>query len=50
MPIDAVNPATGETIKTYDEMTPEQAAAVVEAAHDAWKAWRRRRFPSAPRR
>ena len=40
MPLDAVNPATGETIKTYDEMTPQQAAAAVEEAHAAWKSWR----------
>jgi succinate-semialdehyde dehydrogenase / glutarate-semialdehyde dehydrogenase len=40
MPLDAVNPATGETIKTYDEMTPQQTAAAIEEAHAAWKSWR----------
>ena len=40
MSLDAVNPATGETIKTYDEMTPRQAAAAVEEAHAAWASWR----------
>ena len=38
--IESVNPATDELIKAYDEMTPRQAAAAVEAAHDAWKGWR----------
>ena len=41
MPLDAVNPATGETIKTYEEMTPHQTAAAIEEAHAAWKAWRK---------
>jgi succinate-semialdehyde dehydrogenase / glutarate-semialdehyde dehydrogenase len=40
MAIESVNPATGETFKTYDEMTPEQTAAAVAEAHAAWKAWR----------
>ena len=44
MPIEAVNPATGEVIKVYDEMTPEQAAAAVVEAHDAWRSWRRTPF------
>jgi succinate-semialdehyde dehydrogenase/glutarate-semialdehyde dehydrogenase len=38
--IESVNPATDEVIKTYDEMTPQQAAEAVEAAHEAWKKWR----------
>jgi succinate-semialdehyde dehydrogenase/glutarate-semialdehyde dehydrogenase len=38
--IESVNPATDELIKAYDEMTPGQAAAAVEAAHEAWKGWR----------
>ena len=38
--IESVNPATDEIIETYDEMTPAQAAAAVDAAHDAWKGWR----------
>jgi succinate-semialdehyde dehydrogenase/glutarate-semialdehyde dehydrogenase len=44
MPLDAVNPATGETIKTYDEMTPQQTAAAVEEAYTAWKSWRKTSF------
>jgi succinate-semialdehyde dehydrogenase / glutarate-semialdehyde dehydrogenase len=44
MPLDAVNPATGETIKIYDEMTPQQTADAVEEAHAAWRSWRKTSF------
>ena len=44
MPLDAVNPSTGETIKTYDEMTPQQTAAAVEEAYTAWRTWRKTPF------
>jgi succinate-semialdehyde dehydrogenase/glutarate-semialdehyde dehydrogenase len=40
MSLDAVNPATGELLETYDEMTPGETAAAVEEAHAAWKSWR----------
>ena len=40
MALDAVNPATGEIFKSYDELTPQQAATAVAEAHEAWKAWR----------
>ena len=38
--MESVNPATGKTIATYDEITPQQAAAAIEQAHGAWTAWR----------
>ena len=44
MSIESVNPATGETIKTYDEMTPQQTAAAVAEADEAWTAWRKTSF------
>jgi succinate-semialdehyde dehydrogenase/glutarate-semialdehyde dehydrogenase len=44
MTIASVNPATGQKIKTYNEMTPEQVSAAVAQAHDAWKSWRRTVF------
>jgi succinate-semialdehyde dehydrogenase / glutarate-semialdehyde dehydrogenase len=47
--IEAVNPATGETIETYDEMTPAQAAAAVDAAHEAWRGWRTTPFAERAR-
>ena len=34
MPIESVNPATGETLKLYEEMTPQQTAAAVAQAHE----------------
>jgi len=40
MAIESVNPATGETLEVYEEMTPPQTAAAVAEAHFAWKAWR----------
>jgi succinate-semialdehyde dehydrogenase/glutarate-semialdehyde dehydrogenase len=40
MGITSVNPATGRTIKTYQEMTPGEAAAAVAQAHATWRTWR----------
>ncbi len=42
--MESVNPATGETIGTYDEMTPEQTAGAVDEAHAAWLSWRKTVF------
>lgn len=44
MAMQAVNPATGVTIKEYDEMTPEDVTRAVEAAHTAFLSWRRTEF------
>jgi succinate-semialdehyde dehydrogenase/glutarate-semialdehyde dehydrogenase len=44
MKIKSINPANGETLKTYDGMTPEEAAAAVENAHEAWTSWRQTSF------
>jgi succinate-semialdehyde dehydrogenase / glutarate-semialdehyde dehydrogenase len=44
MTIAAVNPATGETIRTYEEMTPAAAADAVAQAHGAWREWRQTSF------
>jgi succinate-semialdehyde dehydrogenase/glutarate-semialdehyde dehydrogenase len=40
MAIEAVNPATGELIRRYEEMTPPQTAAAIADVHLAWKSWR----------
>jgi succinate-semialdehyde dehydrogenase/glutarate-semialdehyde dehydrogenase len=42
--MESVNPATGDIVKTYEEMTPSQAAAAVGDAHEAWMAWRKTSF------
>src|SRR5262245_37335518 len=44
MPMQAVNPATGETLKTYEEMAPEQVSRVIEHAHTAFLDWRQTDF------
>lgn len=38
--ITTTNPATGETIETYQLMTPEDAVQKLEAAHEAFLDWR----------
>ena len=40
MGISAINPATGETIKHYDELTPQQVAEIIEQAHQAFQSWK----------
>ncbi|TET13182.1 MAG: NAD-dependent succinate-semialdehyde dehydrogenase [Dehalococcoidia bacterium] len=44
MPIEAVNPTTGETIKEYEEMTPEDVRGAIEKSHQAFLGWRRTSF------
>lgn len=40
MPIQSVNPATNEVVAQYDELTPEQTVAALDAVALAWPAWR----------
>ncbi len=44
MGIEVVNPATGEQVRTYEEMSPDEVREVVAAAHEAHLAWRRAPF------
>ena len=44
MAIATVNPATGETVKTFDAHTPEQVEAALARADATYKEWRRRSF------
>jgi succinate-semialdehyde dehydrogenase / glutarate-semialdehyde dehydrogenase len=44
MKIKSINPANGETTKTYDEMSPREAAAAVGEAHETWTSWRKSSF------
>jgi succinate-semialdehyde dehydrogenase/glutarate-semialdehyde dehydrogenase len=49
MPIASVNPTTGETIATYDELTAEATADAIEQAHDTWQTWRATPFAARAR-
>ena len=40
MSIRSTNPATGEVVKEYAETSPEEVAAAVARAHDAYLEWR----------
>ncbi len=42
--LEVINPATGEKVRTYEEMTPEQVSQVIEQAHAAFLDWRRTDF------
>ncbi len=44
MPITSVNPATGQSIKSYDEHTPEQVSEIIKQTHEAWRSWRTTSF------
>lgn len=49
MPIETVNPATGETLRTYDELQPEEAAGLIDRAHEAFLSWRKVSFAERAR-
>jgi len=49
MKIKAVNPATGETIKVYEEMPPERVRGAIEKSHQAFLGWRRTSFAERAR-
>jgi succinate-semialdehyde dehydrogenase / glutarate-semialdehyde dehydrogenase len=40
MTIRAINPTTGETINTYEEMAPAKVARAIAQAHDAFLSWK----------
>lgn len=44
MAMQAVNPTTGETIKTYPEMMPTEVSDIIEKAHAAFLHWRQTSF------
>ena len=44
MAIESVNPATGETLRIYQEMTAGETAAALALAHEAWQSWRKASF------
>jgi succinate-semialdehyde dehydrogenase/glutarate-semialdehyde dehydrogenase len=44
MSIEAINPATGDPIKTYPETSPDQVNTLIEQAAKAFQDWRRTGF------
>ncbi len=38
--IESINPATGQKVKSYDEMSPAQVGQAIQSAHDAFTEWR----------
>ena len=40
MPIQSINPATGEVLRSYEPLTPETIKAKITLAHDAFKSYR----------
>src|SRR5262245_48896150 len=44
MALYAVNPATGETIKTYDEMTPAETGQIITQVHQTFRDWKQTSF------
>jgi succinate-semialdehyde dehydrogenase/glutarate-semialdehyde dehydrogenase len=44
MPIESINPSTGEVIATYEEASSENVAAILERADRAFQDWRRTDF------
>jgi succinate-semialdehyde dehydrogenase/glutarate-semialdehyde dehydrogenase len=49
MAIESVNPATGETIASYQEMSQEEVSLAIDGAHRAFLAWRETPFAERAR-
>ncbi len=49
MALRSINPATGELLETHSVQTPEQAAAAVVKAHEAFGSWSRIALPERAR-
>ena len=46
MLLQTINPATGETLATYEEMTPDQVRGIIDKTHKACLDWRLTSFRS----
>jgi succinate-semialdehyde dehydrogenase/glutarate-semialdehyde dehydrogenase len=44
MAIESINPATGERLKTYEEMPQGEVEHILDKAHEAFLSWRSRSF------
>ena len=48
--MESINPATGEVIRQYEEMTPEQVNEVLEKVDLAFQSWRTTSFSATAER
>ena len=44
MPIETINPATGKTIKTYQEFDADTVSKIIDSTHNAYTKWRETSF------
>ena len=44
MTLRSVNPATGNTLQSFVEMTEDKVNAIVESVHGAFNGWRKTSF------
>ena len=49
MALQAINPATGKTIQTYDEMTPAAVSEVITQTHTTFQDWKHTTFAERAR-
>ena len=49
MALQAINPATGETVQTYDEMTPAAVSETITQAHTTFQDWKQTPFAERAR-
>ncbi|MTI21331.1 NAD-dependent succinate-semialdehyde dehydrogenase [Fulvivirga sp. RKSG066] len=38
--IQVINPATGEHLRTYDELSPEKVSEIIDDVNEAWYSWK----------
>jgi len=44
MPIQTINPATGEVVKVFDEISRKEVSQIIDNAHEAFLSWRKTSF------
>ena len=49
MPIESINPTTGEVIKQYQEMAPDTVRQILEESEQAFQSWRKTSFAERAR-
>ncbi len=50
MSIESINPATGEAIRSYQELTPQEVATILEQTNQEYLEWRNTRFADRAKR